>query len=152
MNSDEIDELFSVAIGREIEANEFYKAVAKRVRNPAVAEIFSDLAREEHGHMEVLEKYKHDPTLEMKIQAPVSDFKIAESMNLPRLSPDAKPADAIALAMKKEQQAVEFYRALALRSSDSALKQVLDNLANMELVHKHRLENAFVEIGYPEVF
>jgi len=28
----------------------------------------------------------------------------------------------------------------------------MENLANMEMGHKHKLENAFVEIGYPEVF
>ena len=54
--------------------------------------------------------------------------------------------------MKKEQQAVEYYRALAEAADDRELKQAFTNLANMELSHKQRLENAFVQIGYPEVF
>jgi rubrerythrin len=88
----------------------------------------------------------------MKFAAPPSDFKIAEATELPVLSFDAKPADAIALAMKKEQQAVEFYRALAQTALDNGLKQVLESLATMELGHKHRLETIFVDIGYPEAF
>jgi bifunctional DNase/RNase len=34
------------------------------------------------------------------------DYKVAESVELPEITIDMKPADAIALAMKKEQQAV----------------------------------------------
>lgn len=87
----------------------------------------------------------------MKIQAP-PDYKVAETTELPKLSIDMKPADAIALAMKKEQQAVEFYRALGESATDASVKKIFENLTNMELGHKHRLENVFVEIGYPEVF
>jgi hypothetical protein len=32
------------------------------------------------------------------------------------------------------------------------MKDVFNNLANMELGHKHRLETVFVDIGYPEAF
>ncbi len=152
VNNPDVDKLFEIAIGREIEAREFYRAVASRVGDPAVRDLFADLAKEEYGHMEILERYRHDPTLEMKIPAPSPDFKIAEATELPQLSVNAKPADAITLAMKKEQQAVEFYRNLATFSTDAGLKQVLESLANMELGHKHRLETVFVNIGYPEVF
>jgi rubrerythrin len=152
MNNPEIDKLFAIAINREIEAHEFYVSVAKKVRDTAVIEIFSELAQEEYGHMEILEKYRHDPTLEMKMPAPSSDFKIAEATELPRLSIDVKPKDAIALAMKKEQRAVEFYHALAGLTNDSGVRNVFESLANMELGHKHRLETVFVDIGYPEVF
>jgi rubrerythrin len=152
MNKPEIDKLFAIAISREIEAHEFYVSVAKKVRDTAVIEIFSELAQEEYDHMEILEKYRHDPMLEMKIPAPSSDFKIAESTEFRRLSIDVKPKDAVALAMKKEQQAVEFYLALAGFTKDSELRNVLESLANMERGHKHRLETVFVDIGYPEVF
>jgi rubrerythrin len=104
------------------------------------------------GHMELLENFRNDPTMVMKISAPAVDVKLAESMELPKISTAMKPADAIALAMKKEQQAVEFYREMSKNSADSAIKAIFDNLANMELNHKKMLENAFVDIGYPEAF
>jgi rubrerythrin len=103
------------------------------------------------GHKELLEKFKYDPTMVMKIEAP-PDYKVAEATELTKLSIAMKPADAIALAMKKEQQAVEFYREFRDRATERSIKDVFENLANMELGHKHRLENVFVEIGYPEVF
>ena len=63
-----------------------------------------------------------------------------------------KPADAIALAMKKEEEAVKFYQGMAAVSQDEEIKGKFEYLAGMELIHKNRLENVFVEIGYPEVF
>lgn len=152
MDKLEIEKLFSIAVDREMEAFEFYKAAAERVTDSAVKSIFQELAQEEYGHMELLEKFRHDPTLEMKISAPAANFKISEATQLPKLSIDSKPADAIALAMKKEQEAVEFYQSMAHAASDSGLKAMMTNLANMELTHKHRLENIFVNIGYPETF
>lgn len=152
MSSMEIEKLFSTAIGREIEANEFYREVARRTQNQDVKRVFEDLAKEELGHMEFLEGMKSDPTRLMTIDPPKADYKIAEATKLPALSIDMKPADAIALAMKKEQEAVEFYKRLASYAKDNQIKKMFENLANMELRHKHRLENVFVEIGYPEVF
>ncbi|NUM37164.1 MAG: ferritin family protein [Candidatus Brocadiae bacterium] len=152
MKLEQIEQLFSIAVRRETEAYEFYTSAAKKVKDTNVKSIFEKLAKEEMGHYELLEKFRIDPTLLMKISAPSSDWKIAETQELAKLSIEMKPVDAIALAMKKEQQAVEFYRALSSASADASTKKMFDNLANMELTHKHQLENMFVNIGYPEVF
>jgi len=113
---------------------------------------FKQLAKEEMHHMEILEEFKADPTKMMNINAPKTDTKVAEATELPSLSADMKPADAIALAMKKEQEAVEFYRNLGKQCTSSESCRFFENLAKMELTHKQKLENLFVEIGYPEVF
>ncbi|HEY4800130.1 MAG TPA: ferritin family protein, partial [Bacteroidia bacterium] len=63
-----------------------------------------------------------------------------------------KPAEAIAVAMKREQLAAELYDALAKSARLKSEKDAFESLKTMELNHKHRLENAFVDIGYPEVF
>jgi Uncharacterized conserved protein len=152
MDPREIEQLFAVAAKREIEARDFYEAIAKKMTDTAVRDIFAELARDETGHFEMIEKFKHDPTMVMKISAPSGDWKVAESETLPQLNVKMKPKDAIALAMKKEQQAAEFYRGLAGRASDAGLKSMMENLANMELSHKRRLETIFVDIGYPEAF
>ncbi|MFH1830317.1 MAG: ferritin family protein [Pseudomonadota bacterium] len=152
MDKMELQRLFSIAINREVEAHQFYKNVAQRVENEEVKKVFLELAEQEMSHKELLEKYQYDPTLEMKFEAPDIDYKVAEATELPKLSIDMKPADAIALAMKKEQQAMEFYLALAKGTKDEGLKKAFKTLAHMELEHKTRLEIVFVEIGYPEVF
>ena len=152
MDQMQIEQILSAAIMREVEAHEFYQQVADRAKDMSVKEVFQQLAKEELGHQELLEGFKYNPTKIMKIQAPSADYKVAETTALPELSIEMKPADAIALAMKKEQQAVEFYRSMSAAATDADIKGMFENLANMELGHKHRLENVFVEIGYPEVF
>lgn len=152
MEVEEIRRLFGIAIEREIESNEFYAKAAKASTDASVKAIFADLAKDELGHMELLERFREDPTLPMKMIKPAVDYKVAEEVALPRLSTDMKPADAIALAMKKEQQAMEAYRAMAAQCTDDSLKVIFNNLADMELGHKSRLETLFVDIGYPEAF
>ena len=152
MDGTQLDELLTTAIAREVEANAFYRQVAERSANPDVRSAFSELAAEELGHKNLLEGARRDPNLIKRFSAPAADYKVAEATALPTLSIDMKPADAIALAMKKEQQAVEFYLDLAARASDPELVKSLTALANMEKGHKTRLEDVFVQIGYPEAF
>ena len=152
MNTPKIEELFTIAVRREMEAYEFYFSAAQRMKDTNVKDIFEQLAKEEMGHYELIEKFRNDPTSIMKISAPSADWKVAESEELPKLTIDMKLKDAIALAMKKEQQAVEFYRALAGSTTDGAVKAMFENLANMELGHKRRLETIFMDVGYPEAF
>ncbi|MFH1874092.1 MAG: ferritin family protein [Pseudomonadota bacterium] len=152
MDKLELEKIFSIAINREIESHEFYKDVAAKAQNPNVKKVFEELASEEMGHMELLEKFKEDPTRLMSFKSAPQDFKVAEATDLPKLTLDMQPADAIALAMKKEQQAVEFYRDLSKHCSSPETCNIFENLANMELTHKQKLEKVFVEIGYPEAF
>ena len=152
MNTQDIEAAFSMAISRELEANAFYSRAAKSARDVEVKHVFEQLAGDEMGHFELLQQFRADPTISHKMAAPAKDYKLAEAVELPSFSDDMKPRDAIALAMKKEQQAVEFYRDLASLASDAGLKDIFQNLANMELGHKQRLENVFVDVGYPEAF
>jgi len=83
---------------------------------------------------------------------PPADYHIAESEPRPEISDDMPPRDAVALAMKKEQQAVEFYRGLAKTAKAADVRTLFENLTNMELDHKTKLEALFVDVGFPEAF
>lgn len=147
----DIKAIFDAAIAREEEAHAFYREVADRVSDRTVKQTFLELAQDELGHRTFLESCLKDPGLLVKLPVP-RDYKVAEATAEPALSTDMKPADALALAMKKEQRAAQFYQALAEASSDAVTQSMFANLARMELGHKTRLENLFVDIGYPEVF
>ncbi len=151
MNREDFDELLAGAIEREVEAKEFYEGLSKKAKDPFIKELFADLSRQELGHQEVLERFRYDDTLQMNFQK-VEDWKISETVPMPDLSLEMKPRDAIALAMKKEEAAAKLYTDLARSCKSAEHKNLYLNLAAMELGHKHRLENAFVDIGYPEVF
>lgn len=151
MDSEELGKLFDMAIGREVEAHDFYKEVSEKVSDPKVQDIFLTLARDEKGHEELLWKYKGDPKAPIKFSPP-KDWAVAETVELPPVSADMKPADALALAMKKEQQAADLYQSLADWATDDGLKAIYQNLSNMEKGHKHTLEGLYVDVGYPEVW
>lgn len=152
MKNSQFDAILVAAIGQELEAHHFYSEAARRVANSGVRETFLQLAKDELGHKELLERVRDDPSLESKIGAKVTDYKIAESEPLPQLTIEMTPKDAIALAMKKELQAVELYRSFAASSMLSEVRKLFENLSMMELGHKAKLETIFVDIGYPEVF
>ncbi len=151
MATESLENVFAKAIDREQEAYRFYEEVARKSSDPNVRETFQRLAAEERDHERLLWKSKGDATLNLQFTAPY-DLKVAETEDMPELSTDMKPADAIRWAMKKELQSAEFYRGLAKASSDEAVRSAYENLANMELGHKHILEILFVDKGYPEVW
>ena len=152
MEENNINKLIDFAIEQEHEAYAFYKAAAEKVTNPGVKQLFLELAEDENGHSDLLERYKENKALSALFKTQNIDYKIAETQDMPALSLTMKPAEAIAIAMKKELQAAELYRALADKVINPIEKKELENLANMEMGHKHKLENAFINIGYPEVF
>ncbi|MCB5230272.1 MAG: ferritin family protein [Candidatus Cloacimonas sp.] len=152
MDKEKIKELIDIAIEREEESYEFYSNVATVLENPSLKQLFTELANEEIGHKNFLLNILEKPDAHVVINAPKIDYKLAEQVELPKLSMSMKPAEAIALAMKKELQAAEFYQELAANMSDENLKASAISLANMELAHKTKLEKAYVDIAYIEAF
>lgn len=146
-----IDELLLLAAQSEREAYEFYSEVASRVDNEAVKKLFTELAEDEKGHEALMIKFRSDPERPIKFKES-PNFKVAETVETPPLTTDMKPADAVALAMKKEQQAAELYTSMAGMCEDSSAKSAYENLAKMELSHKHRLENIYTDIAFVEVW
>jgi rubrerythrin len=151
MPYDEIQQMFDLAIRREVEANRFYLEISEQTSNVRVQEIFADLARQEKAHEALLTGWKHDPTAPLRFVAP-PNYRVAEATAAGTPSAGMKPADAIALAMKRELEAMRFYDELAAMSSDPETRAVCASLSAMEANHKHRLEELFVEIGYPEAW
>ena len=147
----EYKNIIKFAMENEVEAQKFYEEAAKKVGNTQLKEMFADFAEEEKRHREILKQiyisnrmgdYFHED----------QDYHIAEDVDLPDLSTDMKPADAIALAMKKEEAAMVQYTELAETCPEPDKKKIFLDLAAMERGHKLRMENAFVDIGFPEVW
>jgi rubrerythrin len=146
-----IREILEAAIRREEDAQAFYTRVAAACANASVRQLFIQLASDEQGHKLFLTGCLQDPALLQKLPLP-PDYKVAEAAQRPEPHAALSPADAIALAMKREQGAVEHYRQLAAMATAPDYKQAFEGLAAMELGHKTKLESAFVNIGYPEAF
>ncbi len=143
--------ILNAAIDGEIEAYEFYRQLSGRISQPHLQEMFDSFAQEELKHRRILEKFRDDDKALLAF-GKVPDLKVAETVETPKLSMEMKPADAIALAMKKEQAAMEHYTKLAQACEDDGQREIFEQLAAMERQHKYKMEQAFVDIGYPEVW
>ena len=139
------------AIQGENEAHQFYLAIAKKTHDNFLEELFLSLSEEEKKHRHILEKFRDNPSKTISFTK-VPDYHVAETIEEPALTLDMKPVDAIALAMKKEQAAMQHYSQLADACTDPDQKKVFSELAAMERKHKNKMEAAFVDIGYPEVW
>jgi len=140
-----------MAIESEIEAYEFYQGIASQVSDKEMNELFLHFAEEEKKHKSLLEDVIVKGTFDL-IPKETRDYRVSEAVDLPKLSINMKPEDAIALAMKKEEVAMKHYSALADVTADEDLKKLFTDLASMEREHKFKMEKIFVERGYPEVW
>lgn len=151
MNETEYRNVIAMAIQNEIEAKEFYEEASRRVADAYLKEMFAEFAVEEGKHRTMLEKINASKSLGGFFREE-TDYKVAESVEKPALSFDMKPADAVALAMKNEEEAMKQYMEMADDCADPDKKKVFLDLAAMERGHKKKMEQAFVDIGYPEVW
>lgn len=145
------DDILKRAIEGEIEAAEFYADVAAQSENEFIRDLFVTFSQEEKKHRRILEGFRQDPSAAVTFEK-VPDFHVSETVDEPPLSMDMKPADAIALAMKKEEAAMRQYSALAEVCTDPGRKKLFLELAAMERGHKSKMETAFVDIGFPEIW
>lgn len=150
-NQDAFKSILNMAIKNEIEAYDFYSGVAARVSDPAIRSIFTEMAQQEEKHRVQLSAYL-DGAAESFVMERLPDYKVAETVEQPKLSLSMKPVDAIALAMKREEEARNAYQLFADASTDPALRQVFLELSAMENGHKSRLEELYTNMAFPEVW
>jgi rubrerythrin len=150
MKLEEYKKIITMAIGNEIAAYEFYTTVGKTVKDANLKAIFTEMAGEEKKHRAFLEGLLSNPKAMHFDES--ADYKVAESVEKPQLSIKMKPADAIALAMKEEEEAMVMYQALAASSKDPDQKKMFSSLALMEKGHKTRLEGMYTSMAFPEVW
>ncbi len=145
-------EILKMAIGNEVEAFEFYRDAAAKMKDPAMKKTFQELADEESGHKALLEGYLSNEMKDMKFNEE-KDYKVAETVDAPQtLSTDMAFKDAIALAMKKEQEAMEMYQMFADASEEPKQKTTFLELVKMEKGHKVRLEDIYTNIAFVEIW
>jgi len=150
MKTDEFKKIITFAISNEIEAYDFYKGVSDKIKDAALKKIFAELAEEEAKHRKFLEGLTSGKT-QMYFDE-TKDYKVAESIEKPKLSLSMKPSDAIALAVKNEQEAMDMYTEMANCSTDAEQKKMFQSLAAMERGHKVKLEDTFTNMAFPEAW
>lgn len=151
MKKDELKDIINFAIENEVEAYEFYRDAAVKADKPELKEIFEELAEEELEHKRFLEEFMAGEVETIELD-PGTDYKVAETIDKPKLSVDMTFSDAIALAIKLEQEAMDMYANLAEACVKADQKELFLGLVKMETMHKTRLEEIFVNTAYAEAW
>jgi rubrerythrin len=141
--------ILSLAIDREVESYSFYRSAADKVKDPALKNMFTELAGEETKHREFLQGLMAKPSKDIHFDTH-KDYKIADEKETPPLTTDMKPLEGLVLAIKKELGAMQMYTQLAARSTDAGQKKLFTELATMEKGHKTRLEDIYTNMAFPE--
>jgi rubrerythrin len=150
MKLDDYKAIISMAIGNEIEAYDFYTAVSRKTGDANMKKIFQQLAEQELGHRHFLEGLMSN-VKPMQFDV-TKDYKVSESVEKPKLSMTMKPADAMGLAMKQEEEAMVMYERLANCCTDSEQKALFQSLSEMEKSHKIKLEDLYPNTAFAEVW
>jgi len=146
-----VNEILQFAIAREVEANEFYTALADRVESPAMAELILEFAKEELEHkakleLEVMKRGEVTPKLQAEAEKKkLDDFKMADYIADVGDSLDVDYEDLLLFAIKKEKISFRLYADLAGVVADEELHETLLSLAEEEAGHKARFEIEYNE-------
>lgn len=151
MKTEEYKEILNFAVKCEIDANEYYLAIAKKAKDASIKQLFTKLAADELDHRKSLEAYLKTDAKPL-VFAKTIDYKISETVKKPEISADMKFVDAVALAMKNEQEAMDMYNAMAASSQGAEQKKMFESLATMEEGHKANLEDIYNNAAFAEVW
>jgi len=140
--NESLRKVLDFAIEKEREAEAFYKTWAAKVKNPAVVELFAELAATEHGHVEMLSRVTPGDLVATSGEAE-SDLKLSELLVDVKASEGMSVQEAMVLAMKREEAAAALYDKLARLGGDA--RSLFEALANEERKHKRQLETDYDE-------
>ena len=151
MKSNDFRSIIDFAVKNEVEAYEFYVNATLKVSNEYLKEVFEDLAKEELQHKKFLTEFLASDIEVIKLDE-FNDYKVAETIDKPTLSVEMNFTDAIGLAIKNEEEAMQMYKSLSQACLNEEQKSLFIGLMNMEKMHKSRLEDIYINVAYAEVW
>ena len=152
MDLKQYKQVISDAVQNEIEAKEFYEKISKKIKDDYLKELFEGFAKEEENHEKILINILNKEKIQASQFNFETDFKVAETIEMPEVNEKMDLKNAIGLAMKNEEIAMNNYTLLADLCDDPELKAVFQDLAAMERGHKNKMEVQFVNVAFPEVW
>ena len=142
-------DLIAKAVKKEEEANKLYTEAAAKAKHAEVKKLFTELAEQELEHKKILLDMDMDQ-LEKNTPQKISDPKLTQIVEPTSLSDEFTLQEAILFAIKREEEAYNFYKEFAALAEDEKLKNVFENLASMEMGHKTSLEGMYEQNIYNE--
>ncbi len=148
---DELVELLDTAIYKEIASQAFYIAGQSKTQDPAARALMKELAQEELKHSQWLKNLKEKGWEKQRwYRDRVPNLMISEYLTGGETLEGAGLQDTLIFAIKREQQAVEFYSKMMGVMRDETAKRLCERLVHEELKHKLRLEMFYDDLLYGE--
>ncbi|MFX1367267.1 MAG: ferritin family protein [Promethearchaeota archaeon] len=142
------EQLISLAIKREEEAFDFYTKAAEHAEQKSSTKLLQELAKQEVKHKEKLQKALGEGVCDTFTCTTLEEF---EGHDLSRylldipLEPSSSSQDILIVAIKREESARDFYKALSELTGNASHRAVFETLAKEEQNHKDRLEGMYDE-------
>jgi len=146
-----LKEVLEKAVRKEVESQLLYTDLSKKVKDKAAKETLQGLVRQEQGHQNLLERYLLGELKGGTIShGQIVDYKIAEWLDQPEISPETELKDVFLLAANREKASHEFYLSLARIHPAGEVKRLIEELSTQELEHKQRVEFLYTEVAFPQ--
>ena len=144
-----VDEILKQAAAKEQESFEFYRDALEIVKDAGARQLIDELAKEELAHKDRLENFKPGDLKDYELKK-IRDLRISEFLVEEDITEKSGFQGVLIKAMKKEQNAYEFFTRMIDAIDDKDVKKLFEVLANEELEHKNRLETYYDDVVYSE--
>ena len=146
-----LNEILERAIQKEIGSQRLYSNLSQKMTNDAARYALEQLVQQEQGHQNILEQYQRGELKAGTLSGGEAvDYKIAEHLYQPEVTPDMQLKDIFLLAANREMHSHELYSALAGLHPPGDGKRVFEELASQELEHKQKMEFLYTEVAFPQ--
>lgn len=147
----EMDELLETAMYKEVASQAFYIAGQRNTQDAGAITLMKELAEEESKHLEWLKQLKEQGlTARRYHNQKVPNLKVSEYLTGGDSLEGAGLQDTLTFAIKREQQAVEFYSNMMSVMRDKVAKRLCQRFVRSELGHKYKLETFYDDLFYAE--
>lgn len=147
------EQLISLAIRREEEAYEFYTQASNEATLQSSGKLLLELAKQEVGHKEkLMEALDADvcATFTCTTIAEIEDAGLSKYLVDVPLKTDSTPQDILVVAIKREEGANAFYKALSELTGVATHRTVFETLAKEEQHHKDLLQQLYDKHFQPD--
>ena len=139
-----LEDIVTYAVEKEREAAEFYETLSKNEKFSVAKKTFAEFALEERKHEALFADLgKNIEKLDSYEFKWIPDIKRSNYMTELTYEPGMGYVDILRLAMKREEQALQFYNDIAGKVDDEQFLKACKFLAQEEAKHKNILETIY---------
>ena len=144
----------TIALKKEEDSFAFYKNAEKTVLFKPLKGLFKDLAKQEVQHKNIIIKEmkkieggakKVDTITKASGKSKSKDYGISKYLTPQNVKPSMGYQEALIVAMKREEGAVQLFDYLKTITTDKALQKTFDELYKWEVEHLKKLEEKYDE-------